>query len=298
MSWIAATLVSAFFLGIYDLFKKHAVRGNAVLPVLFLSTLSGATVWLILLGVGWLRPETLPAELRVPSLTPVQHGQLLFKSALVATSWVGAYFAIKHLPVSIAAPIRATAPVWTVLGALTLLAERPTLIEWIGIATTLGSFAGLSAAGKHEGIHFHRNKWVWSMVISTMLGGFSSLYDKYLLGQAGFTASTVQAWFSIYMSVILLPLAVGWQRRWWTRGEFHWRWTIPFIGLALLLADYVYFDALRNPSALVSLVSSIRRGSVLVAFGGGLLFFGEQHGLRKLPAVLGVLLGIALTVTG
>ena len=35
MHWIVASLVSAFFLGCYDLFTKHAVRDNAVLPVLF-----------------------------------------------------------------------------------------------------------------------------------------------------------------------------------------------------------------------------------------------------------------------
>ena len=40
MSWIAASLVSAFFLGCYDLSKKHALRDNAVLPVLFLSAKS------------------------------------------------------------------------------------------------------------------------------------------------------------------------------------------------------------------------------------------------------------------
>lgn len=298
MHWILASLVSAFFLGVYDLFKKNSVRDNAVLPVLFLGTISGATVWLVLLSIQAYAPGRLPSALTTQSLTWWQHGQLVFKSLLVASSWVGAYFSFKHLPVSIAAPIRATGPIWTLLGALTLLGERPTFIEWLGIATTLGSFAGLSVAGRHEGIHFQRNKWVWSMVISTVLGGFSALYDKYLLSRAGFTAPTVQAWFSIYMVLILLPLAIGWQRRWWTRGEFHWRWSIPFIGLALLLADYVYFDALRDPEALVSLVSSMRRGSVLVAFGGGLLFFGERYGMRKLPAVLGVLAGIVLTALG
>lgn len=298
MHWIAASLISAFFLGIYDLLKKHSVRDNAVLPVLFLGTLSGAGVWLTLLLIEARCPGSLPEELRTQSLTPLQHGQLLFKSALVATSWVGAYFSFKHLPVSIAAPIRATGPVWTVLGALTLLGERPTGIEWLGIATTLGSFAGLSVAGRQEGVHFTRDKWVWSMVISTVLGGFSSLYDKYLLGHAGFTAPTVQAWFSLYMVLLLLPLAIGWQRRWWPRGAFHWRWTIPFIGLALLVADYIYFNALRDQEALVSLVSSMRRGSVLVAFAGGLLFFGERYALRKLAAVLGVLLGIVLTALG
>ena len=39
MTWIVASLVSALFLGVYDLCIKHAIRDNAVLPVLFFSTL-------------------------------------------------------------------------------------------------------------------------------------------------------------------------------------------------------------------------------------------------------------------
>jgi drug/metabolite transporter (DMT)-like permease len=98
--------------------------------------------------------------------------------------------------------------------------------------------------------------------------------------------------------VLFLPLAVGWKLRWWPRKEFHWRWSIPLVSLGLLLADFVYFNALRDPEALVSLVSSLRRGSTLVAFAGGLWLFKESHGWAKLPAVLGVLAGIVLTVMG
>jgi drug/metabolite transporter (DMT)-like permease len=70
------------------------------------------------------------------------------------------------------------------------------------------------------------------------------------------------------------------------------------ISLALLVADYLYFSALQNPHALVSIVMSLRRGSTLVAFAGGLFFFKELNGWRKLPAVLGILLGIVLTLLG
>jgi hypothetical protein len=49
---------------------------------------------------------------------------------------------------------------------------------------------------------------------------------------------------------------------------------------------------------LISLVSSFRRGSTLVAFVGGVLIFHEANWRQKLPAVLGVLLGIVLTVLG
>jgi drug/metabolite transporter (DMT)-like permease len=70
------------------------------------------------------------------------------------------------------------------------------------------------------------------------------------------------------------------------------------MSLALLTADFIYFNALRDPEALVSLVSSFRRGSTLVAFAGGVLLFGEQNWRQKLPAVVGVLIGIVLTVVG
>lgn len=298
MPWIAASLLSALFLGVYQLCTKHAVRDNAVLPVLFWSNVTSAVVWLALLGTDATLPGGVDPLFKVADLTATDHARLLLKSAIVAGSWVCSYFAVKGLPVSIAAPIRATGPMWTFFGALLFLGERPSWLEVAGIATTLASFVGLSFAGAKEGIHFHRNKWVWWLIGGTLLGTVSGLYDKYLMGTVGYDAATVQCWFSIYLAVLFLPLAVGWWRRWWPRNEFHWRWSIVGVSLALLSADFLYFDALREPDALVSVVSSLRRGSTLVAFAGGLWLFKEKHGRQKLPAVLGIVAGIVLTVLG
>jgi len=124
------------------------------------------------------------------------------------------------------------------------------------------------------------------------------LYDKYLLSHARFAPSTVQAWFAIYLAVLFLPLAIGWKFRWWQRNEFHWRWSVPILSLALLVSDFVYFSALREPGALVSLVSSLRRGSTLVSFVGGIILYGEQYDRWKILAVIGVLAGIILTLLG
>lgn len=298
MHWVVASLVSALFLGFYDLCIKHSVRENAVLPVLFFANLCSAVVWLALMGLHSAAPASFPGTFAVAPLTWVQHGQLLLKSVIVASSWVCSYFAVKHLPMSLAAPIRATGPIWTLMGALLLLRERPSWLELLGVVVTLGSFVGLSFAGRREGIHFHRNKWIGWLCAGTLLGGISGLYDKFLLGRMGFTASTVQAWFSIYLALLFLPLAIGWKLRLWQRHEFHWRWTILGVSFALLLADFIYFSALQNPEAMVSIVSSLRRGSMLVAFAGGLLLFKETNGRQKLPAVIGILLGILLTILG
>ena len=298
MHWIVASLVSAFFLGCYDLFTKHAVRDNAVFPVLFFANVCSASVWLALMIVHSAAPGVLPGNLTVAPMTFTQHGQLLLKSAIVAASWVCSYFAVKQLPVSIASPIRATGPVWTLIGALLVLGERPSWIEMLGIAITLGSFVGLSVAGRQEGIHFHRDKWIGWLLAGTLFGAMSGLYDKFLLGRAGFAPSTVQAWFSIYLALLFLPLALGWKLRWWPRHEFQWRWSVPMVSAALLVCDFIYFTALTDPAAMVSVVASLRRGSILVAFAGGLFFFREINGRQKLPAIAGVLAGIVLTILG
>ena len=296
MNWIAEILLSAFFLGLYDLCTKHAVRLNAVTPVLFFSTLTGATVWTALLLLQTIHPGLLPHSLVTDPLTGKQHLQLVLKSGIVALSWVGTYFALKHLPLSLGSPIRATSPLFTLLGAVLILGERPTLLETIGVLTTLASFVGLSLVGAREGVHFHRNQWFWFLIAGVLFGAVSSLYDKYLLGTLKFSVPTVQCWFSIYLLIFFAPFALGWKLRRWPRNEFHWRWSIPVIALSLLVADYLYFSALKNPQALVSIVMSLRRGSTLVAFAGGLYFFREANGWRKLPAVLGILLGIVLTL--
>ena len=298
MHWIAASLLSAFFLGFYDLSTKHAVRDNAVLPVLFFANVCSSLVWLVLLALGGSTFVSLPVALQVDDLTWVQHLQLFLKSAIVACSWLCSYFALKSLPLSLAAPIRATGPMWTLFGALLILGERPTWLEFVGVGITLVSFLGLSLAGAREGIHFHKNQAVAWLLGGTLLGAVSGLYDKFLMARAGFTASTVQCWFSIYLALIFLPLVIGWKLRWWPRNVFHWRWSIVGVSFALLVADFLYFDALRNPEALVSLVSSLRRGSTLVAFAGSLWLFKEANGRQKIVPVIGIVAGIVLTVVG
>ncbi|MFO1450680.1 MAG: DMT family transporter [Opitutaceae bacterium] len=298
MTWILASLIAAFFLGLYELCNKHAVGGNAVFPVIFLGTVCSAAVWAGLIGVDRLSPGTLAAAFTVDPLSWKQHGQILVKSVIVAVSWVFTYFAVKHLPVSIAGPVRSTGPLWTFTGALVLFGERPHFWQTVGVVVILLAFWALSLAGRAEGIAFHRDKWIGFLALGTLLGSVSGLYDKHLMGTLQFRASTVQAWFQFYLVLLFLPIVIGWKRRWWVRGEFHWRWSIPFIGLTLLVSDYLYFWALRNPEALVSVVTAIRRTSVLVGFVGGLFWLGERNGWKKLPAVLGLLAGVAMIVMG
>ena len=70
------------------------------------------------------------------------------------------------------------------------------------------------------------------------------------------------------------------------------------LAVCLLCADFAYFWALRDPEGLVSLVASIRRGATLIAFAAGVIVFKEANALKKLGPVLGIVLGIVLTLLG
>jgi bacterial/archaeal transporter family protein len=298
VTWLYLGILSGLLLGVYDLLKKQSVNGNAVLPVLLFSNLASAVVWVPLVLLSHYQKDWLPhSELLVSELSLREHGLLFLKASIVGSSWLFAYFAVKHLPISIAGSVRSTGPVFTIFGALVIYHESPSHQQWMGILITLAFFIALSRVGKREGIHFENNRWIWFIILGTALSACSGLYDKYLLGIYGLSPATVQAWFSIYLFVFMLIPALGWLRGWWPHSQFHWRWSIPLIGLTLLVADFFYFKALANPEAMVSVVSSLRRSAVLITFFLGTFLFKEKHFAAKLPCVLGILVGILVIVT-
>lgn len=294
MSWLVLTIFSALLLGLYDYFKKAALRGNAVMPVLFGSVAAGAAVWLPLVAWSVLAPQTLPTEfLHVTGISGRGHLLLLAKAALVGASWLLGYYGIKSLPLSIASPIRATGPLWTIAFAVVIFHESPAPKQWLGVAIILAAFFGFTVVGRREGIHFHRNAGVWFMIGATLLGATSSLYDKFLLQTVRLTPCQVQAWFTIYLSLLLVPALVFWLRL-KDRHAYHWHWAIPVIGITLLAADILYFTAIAQPDALISLISPVRRTSVVVSFLLGIFVFRERQFGAKAVCVAGIIAGVVL----
>jgi len=295
MTWLLLSFLSALFLGLYDVAKKASLERNAVLKVLFACSLVGAACVLPAGLLSWTAPELATRwGVRVEPLTAVQHGLIAAKAGIVTLSWVLTFFAIKHLPISIAAPIRATAPLFVLLGAVLLFGERLSTGQWFGIGAILVSYWLFSVLGRAEGIHFERNRWVWLLVAGTLVAAASGLYDKHLLQSARLPAMTVQFWFTLY-NAALQGLIVAVVSRLAPSGEpLRWRWSIVAVGVLLLVADNLYFNALAAPGALVSVVSAVRRSNVVVSFAVGGLAFGERNRRATAGALLGVLAGLAL----
>ena len=302
--WLILAFLSAALLGFYDSFKKKALEGNAVIPILFLNTLFSSLIFLPFIIVSYTTDALDGSLFHVASGGWESHKYIVLKSFIVLSSWILGYFGMKHLPLTIVGPINATRPVMVLVGALLIFGERLNIWQWLGVALAVISFFMLSRSGKKEGIDFKRDHWIWMIVGAALLGAVSGLYDKYLMaspadGGVGLDKMIVQSWYNIYqcfmMGAMLLLL-------WWPNRKnttpFRWHWCIVFISIFLSAADFVYFYSLSLPGAMISIVSMIRRGSVVVSFLFAALAFHEKNLKSKVVDLALVLLGMVCLYIG
>lgn len=290
MMWIAMAIVSSVCLGFYDIFKKVSLERNNVLVVLFLNTLFG-TLLLSPVIVG----DIMDGSIGFSSWH--DHLLIMLKSVIVLSSWALGYVAIKHLPLTITGPITATRPVMVLVGALVVFGERLNGMQWAGIVLGFASLLFISQLGAREGFSMKSSRWLWYMIGATVLGAVSALYDKYLMQH--YEPLPVQAWYTLYQCVMMGVITlVAVKRGAEMSDRFTWRWSIPLITLFITVADLAYFFALSLDGSMVSVVSMIRRGSVLVTFFYGVLILREKNIGLKLVDLAVLLAGLALLIAG
>ncbi|BDC98243.1 permease [Persicobacter psychrovividus] len=294
--WIYWGLLAAVFLGLHNITKKISVRENAVFPVLFFTTLSSLGVLVPLFIGSVCFPEVLQSwGIFIPSLPWEQHFYIFIKSAIMCGSWILGYSAMKHLPITIVSPIRSAGPFFTLLGALSIYGERPNTWQWLGFALIIGGMLWYSRVGKKEGIDFKRDKWIFAIIGATFLGSGSGLYDKFLVHYQHLNAQTVQFWFCFYI-VALMALVCLFYR--WKSPEkvtgFDWRWSILATGIGIVIADFCYFRGLEDPSAMIMLLSAIKRSQIFISVFVGGWIFKERNKRKKMLPLFAVLLGVGL----
>lgn len=296
--WLVLAFLSAALLGFYDAFKKESLRDNAVLPVLFLNTVFSSLVFLPFILLSFGAPDVLRGTMfDMPVAGWEEHKYILLKSFIVLSSWIFGYFGMKHLPLTIVGPINATRPVMVLIGALLVFGERLNLYQWIGVLLAVLSFFMLSRSGKKEGIDFKHNKWILFIVLAAVTGAISGLYDKYLMTRLH--PMLVQSWYNVYQVFIMCPIILLlWYPQRKTTTPFRWKWTIVFISLFLCAADFAYFYALSYEDSMISIVSMVRRGSVVVSFLFGALFFHEKNLKSKAIDLILVLIGMFFLYLG
>jgi transporter family protein len=296
--WLILAFISAILLGSYEVFKKVSLDKNAVIPVIFVSILFSCLTLIPFLLLSEFFPSTLKDSIFfVPRVDLHAHLLFILKAVIVLTSWLFAYFALKHLPLSLASPIKATQPVWTVVGAMLIFGEKLNGFQAAGVGITLVSFFMFSVVGKKEGISFRTNKWFWFIVMATLTGALSGLFDKYLMNK--YDAMSVQVYYTFYQAIIMGFITLFlWAPTRKKTTPFTFKWAIFFISLFLVTADFVYFYALTLPDSMISVVSTIRRSGVIVPFFYGAFVLRDKNIKLKVVDLIGVLIGMLLLYLG
>lgn len=279
--WIWLVIASALLLGFYDVCKKQALRRNSVLMVLFAST-ALSTLYLI----PWFRGGE-----------PGDYLRLLFKAALVSCSWVSGLAAIKRIPLSTASTLKASRPVFVLLFSILLFSEKLNALQWAGSITAIAAIFLLSRASRKEGIVFTRDRGILYMAVSILSGVASALYDKHILGFLD--TMFVQCWTNLFITALLGAVLLMELIR--SKNEFqHLKldWVLPVTALLITLADFCYFKALSYEDSLLSVISMVRRSSIVVPFAFGAIFWHEKNIKGKAAALVVMLAGIALITLG
>ena len=281
--WLTLAFLSAALLGFYEICIKQSIRDNAVIPVLVLNTLFSSLLFLpfiVLSKTG----QFLPGDLfYVAQTTASVQGYIAIKSGLVLVSWILGYIGLKHLPLTLVGPINATRPVMTLLGAIFIFGEMLNFLQWMGVIIAIISFYLLNQTGKREGFDVRQNRWLWCTILGCIVGASCGLYDKFLMappdaGGLGLDRMAVQSYYNFYQFLMMgLVLLVAWLPTKKISPPFRWKWPILGISLFLSAADFAYLYSLSLEGAMISVVSMIRRCSVLVSFTFAAIVFKEKN---------------------
>ncbi|MCR5038648.1 MAG: DMT family transporter [Bacteroidales bacterium] len=292
--WVILSLTSAVLLGFYDIFKKQTVVGNAIIPVLFFSTMISALVFLPFVVLSQTKPYIFTSDfmklLFIEPLSAYQHLLILGKTALILCSWMFSYSAMKHLPITVVGPVNQLRPAITVILMFIVFHESLTWLQGTGVVLAIISFYFMNRSGKLEGIIFRSDKWVFMLLGSAVLVALSGVYDKFLLSKESISPATIQAWYTIYdfLMMAAMFLLIWLPKR--KEQPFEWRWGIVAMALFVTVADVIYLTGLKQEAAVVVIIPLILYGvRLIVSFVYGVFGFKEQNIRSKIIPLLMVL---------
>ena len=283
--WLWLTVLSALLLGTYDVAKKRALKRNGVYWILVTAT--GLTAL-------YLSPFLF---LKTGSLS--DHLSLVLKAVLVSASWVSGLKAMGCLPLTTVSTIKASRPMFVLIFSIILFGEKLNLLQWLGVAIVMTALFLSSRSKHHETDKKTSAKGISLMVVSVLSGAASALYDKHILQHLHLEPMFVQSWTNLYVTILLAILLLV---QYLTDKEhfqpFAWDWRILLISVFITVADALYFFAVNEPDAMLSIISMIRRCSVLITFLGGVLILKEGHVRDKALDMVLMMAGVALLLWG
>ena len=322
--WLLLAVVSAALLGFYDVAKKQALRKNGTFAVLLVAT-ALSTVFVspffrlgpvedhlklvlkaVLVTASWVSGMEGLKRLPLTTVSTIKGSRpvfvvffsvLLFGERLDWMQWTGIVLVIVAL---------------YLLGFTSrsdgTVEVRKAGFLWMGLSVVTGVLSALYDKHIMQGMEplFVQS---WTNLFITIILALCVLFKRLFFGSGEGSASGDFASLIPPTANAAGPSRSHGHGRPWspeaepspepkTGASFTWDWTIVLVAVLITAADACYFFALKQPDALLSVISVIRRASVLVTFLCGALLFKEGNLRAKALNMLLLAAGVVLLLLG
>ena len=254
-------------------------------PPLFSRGVAGVAAAVLLAVIARGRGESLHVPARALP-------RLAFAAFTNVFAWMGfGTVAMKYLPISEAALLAYTMPIWTMLLAWPVLGERPTLR---GVAALVLAFAGLAVLFSGQSFAFDQGKL---MGIAMALGAAVLFAFGSVTARAPIPLKPIAlvAWQvglgclpMIFIGLLIEHPDLG------ALSPRGWALMVYMTLGPMAIAYLTWFAALRRLQPAAATTGSL--GVPIVGVCAGALFLGDPFGVREVAALVLTLAGVALAL--
>ena len=196
--------------------------------------------------------------------------------------------------------VRGTGPLFAIIGASMIFAERFTPVQWLGVAALLSGIYGLAAYNLRH-VTLNRDRMPMALALAVLTGGFVALYTTFDAYGIRATADpfTFLSWFFVIDGLlsVMIPVAVV---RWWRMESRPTLRPLAARGVFGGIVAFFSFGAVMLATRLdnVGEVAVLRETSVVFAALLGWLMLGEPTGPRRLVLMALIAAGAVIVEMG
>lgn len=278
MSYVIYTSISAFFLALYDLFKKLSVKNkSSVYEILFFYNFIA-----FICSCFFIK--------EVFSINVLSLIYILIKSIIISLSWFFTMKAISKLQLGIVVPFSLLGSVFTTILAFFFLGEEIGFTQIGGIITILVGLLLIARLCRKDEDCKNDYKYLGLLVLSAFLSSISAIIDRCLLSST--SRGSIVFLFFLFLSLIYFVICLVKNKKVNFLSLKSNLWIVG-IGLSIFLSDLFYYLAVSYDSASLSMISIIRKLSVFIGVVMAGIFLNENKLCYKVLIMLLMFCGLS-----
>ena len=247
---------------------------------------------------------TIPFSRDILSVSLEYHIAILIKSFAIFVAWLCALNSIKRLPLSVYSVMDMGRMVFSILCGVIFLNESLGYLQIVGIILVITGITLVNLKKKGNIGAETTYKVVPLILISCILNALSGTLDKFLLstspdrwlyGDDVLTASQMQFWYMLYLTLFYLIYILIKKEKINVKKCLKCPW-IYILSVLFIIADRALFIANTDPNSTVVIMTLLKQSSVLVSIALGRIIYKEKNILYRTLCALLIIAGIVISV--